>query len=155
MYPLRLPFCRLIKTAGAHARHLGLGLALCAIGVVSTDAAGKARVLVISIDGMRPDYVTEADKHELKIQTLRKFLAASAYAEGVIGVVPTITYPSHTTMMTGVWPIEHGIFGNQKFNPLAEGREQITDFSDIKVKTLWEAAHQAGYTVANVGWPVT
>ena len=150
-----LPFCRLTKTASAHLRNLGLALALCAVGVVSTDAAGKARVLVISIDGMRPDYVTEADKHGLKIPTLRKFLAESAYAEGVIGVVPTITYPSHTTMMTGVWPIEHGIFGNQKFSPLAEGREQITDFSDIKVKTLWEAAHQAGYTVANVGWPVT
>jgi predicted AlkP superfamily phosphohydrolase/phosphomutase len=73
----------------------------------------------------------------------------------VVGVVPTITYPSHTTMMTGVWPIEHGVFANQKFNPLAEGRDQITEAATIKVETVWEAAHKAGYTVASVGWPVT
>ncbi|MBS1801368.1 MAG: alkaline phosphatase family protein [Acidobacteria bacterium] len=118
-------------------------------------AAPKVHVLIISVDGMRPDYITEADRHGLKIPTLRKFYAESTYAEGVIGVIPTITYPSHTTIMTGVWPIEHGIFGNQKFTPLREGKEQITEFSDIRVKTLWEAAHEAGYTVASVGWPVT
>ena len=118
-------------------------------------AAPKAHVLIISVDGMRPDYIIEADQHGLKIPTLLRLYAQSAYAEGVVGVVPTITYPSHTTLMTGVWPIEHGIFGNQKFTPLAEGKEQITEFSDIKVETLWEAAHEAGYSVASVGWPVT
>lgn len=118
-------------------------------------AAGKAHVLVISVDGMRPDYITQADKHGLKIPNMRKLYAQSTYADGVIGVVPTITYPSHTTMMTGVWPIQHGIYGNQKFSPFAEGKEQITDISDIKVETLWEAAHKAGYTVSSVGWPVT
>jgi len=131
-----------------------LGLALV-LGAFGARAAERPHVLVISIDGMRPDYVTQADKHGLKIPTLRKFLAESTYAEGVVGVVPTITYPSHTTMMTGVWPIEHGVFGNQKFNPFAAGKEQITDISTIKVGTLWEAAHRAGYTVASVGWPVT
>jgi len=104
---------------------------------------------------MRPDYITEANKHSLDIPTLRKIYAEGRSAEGVVGVVPTITYPSHTTMMTGVWPIEHEIFGNQKFSPFAEGKEQITEFGDIKVETLWEAAHKAGYTVASVGWPVT
>jgi predicted AlkP superfamily pyrophosphatase or phosphodiesterase len=137
------------------SRCLALAFALAWLGRVEVCAAGQARMLVISIDGLRPDYVTEADKHGLKIPTLRKFLAESVYAEGVIGVVPTITYPSHTTMMTGVWPIEHGVFGNQKFNPLAEGKEQITLVSTIQVPTLWEVAHKAGYSVASVGWPVT
>ena len=133
-------------------------LALCigfALGGLAAQAGPQARLLVISIDGLRPDYVTEADKHGLKIPTLRKFLTEGAYAEGVVGVLPTVTYPSHTTLMTGVWPIEHGVFGNQKFTPLAPGKEQITEASTIRVKTLWEAAHQAGYTVASVGWPVT
>lgn len=119
------------------------------------NAAGKPHVLVISIDGMRPDYVTQADQHGLKIPTLRSFFEQSTYAEGVVGVVPTLTYPSHTALMTGVWPAQHGIYGNQKFNPFAEGKEQVTDAADIKVETLWEAAHKAGYTVASVGWPVT
>lgn len=134
---------------------LGLALGLGTLCTLTAAAATSARVLVISLDGLRPDYVTEADQHGFQIPTLRKFLAEGSYAEGVIGVVPTITYPSHATLMTGVWPIEHGVFGNQKFNPYAPGTEQITDISTIKVQTLWEAAHLAGYTVANVGWPVT
>ena len=132
-----------------------IAFALTLAGPADGQKTKKAHVLVISIDGMRPDYVTEADKHGLKIPTLRRFLTHGAYAEGVVGVVPTITYPSHTTMMTGVWPAEHGVYGNQKFSPFREGKEQITDASTIKVETLWEAAHQAGYTVASVGWPVT
>ncbi|MBS1815304.1 MAG: alkaline phosphatase family protein [Acidobacteria bacterium] len=132
-------------------------IALVAIAVISpcAYAAGKAHVLVISIDGMRPDYITQADKHGLKVPTLRKLMASGTYAEGVVGVIPTLTYPSHTTMMTGVWPIEHGVFGNQEFRPFHEGKEQITDFSTIKVPTLWEAAKKAGYTTGSVGWPVT
>jgi predicted AlkP superfamily pyrophosphatase or phosphodiesterase len=139
------------------ARLLKLRLASLALVTATAVAQSTPRVhvLIISVDGMRPDYITEADQHGLKIPTLRKLYAQSAYAEGVVGVVPTITYPSHTTLMTGVWPIEHGIFGNQKFTPLAEGKEQITEFRDIKVETLWEAAHKAGYSVASVGWPVT
>ncbi len=132
-----------------------LAMLLAGAGVASGHAADKAHLLVISIDGLRPDYVTEADQHGLKIPTLRKFLVEGVYAEGVIGVLPTVTYPSHTTLMTGVWPIEHGVFANQKFNPFAAGKEQITEVSTIKVKTLWEAAHAADYTVASVGWPVT
>lgn len=136
-------------------RGIGLAFVLRALGVLPLAAATNARMLVISVDGLRPDYVTEADKHGYAIPALRKFLAESAYAEGVIGVVPTITYPSHATLMTGVWPIEHGVFGNQQFDPFAPGTTQITEISTIKVPTLWEVAHKAGYTVANVGWPVT
>lgn len=138
-------------------RRLMVIFAFCAVLLPAplAQARAKAHVLVISIDGMRPDYVTQADRHGLKIPTLRALLSQSSYAEGVIGVLPTITYPSHTTIVTGVWPIEHGVYGNQEFDPFAEGKNQITEVSTIKVETLWEAAHRAGYTVASVGWPVT
>lgn len=119
-------------------------------------AAPKTHLLVISIDGMRPDYVTEADKHGLKVPNLRRFIAEGAYAEGVNGVIPTLTYPSHTTIMTGVWPLQHGIYGNQKFDPEDKlNGAVITDYNTIKVQTLWNAAKKAGYTVGSVGWPVT
>ena len=45
---------------------------------------------------------------------------AAGTAEGVQGVIPTVTYPSHTTLITGVWPAKHGIFGNTTFDPLRE-----------------------------------
>lgn len=119
-------------------------------------AAPKRHVLVISIDGMGAQYLTQADRYGLRIPTLRQFQREGVYADGVIGVLPTMTYPSHTTMMTGVTPAEHGVYANQKFDPLGTLHgEAITEADTIKVKTLWQAAHDAGYTTASVGFPVT
>jgi predicted AlkP superfamily pyrophosphatase or phosphodiesterase len=113
-------------------------------------------VLLISIDGLRPDYVTEAGKHGLKIPNLRRFLAEGSYSTGVHGVLPTVTYPSHTTMITGVSPARHGIYDNHPFDPLEKNQSGWTWYSeDIRVPTLWDAAMQAGLVTANVHWPVS
>jgi len=113
-------------------------------------------VVVISVDGLRPDYVTAADAHGAKVPNLRRFLREGAYAEGVVGVVPTVTYPSHTTLMTGVWPAKHGIWANTTFDPLQKNYQGWYWYSeDIRVPTLWDAAAQAGRTTASIQWPVT
>jgi hypothetical protein len=113
-------------------------------------------VLLISIDGMRPDYVTQADVHQLRIPTLRHIMASGAYADGVIGDLPTVTYPSHTTIITGVWPAQHGILNNQRFDPERKLAGAWFWYADlIKVPTLWSAGHAAGLHIASVGWPVT
>jgi predicted AlkP superfamily pyrophosphatase or phosphodiesterase len=113
-------------------------------------------LIVISIDGMKPEYVTQADQHGLKIPVMRRFLSQGTYADGVIGVVPTVTYPSHTTIVTGVWPAEHGVVDNTVFDPLRQHPNTwYWDFSDIKVPTLYTVADAAGVKTANVGWPVT
>jgi hypothetical protein len=113
-------------------------------------------VLLISVDGMRPDYVTLADEHHLRIPNLRRIMAEGTYADGVLGVVPTVTYPSHTTIVTGVWPAEHGILNNTRFDPERKLREAWYWYADqIKVPTLWSAAHAAGLRTASVSWPVT
>jgi predicted AlkP superfamily pyrophosphatase or phosphodiesterase len=113
-------------------------------------------VLMISVDGMRPDYVTKADEHSLRIPNLRKILAEGTYAEGVQGVFPTVTYPSHTTLVTGVWPAEHGILNNQIFDPERRKHDSWYWYNgQIKAPTLWSAAHNAGLSTASVGWPVT
>ena len=113
-------------------------------------------VLLISIDGLRPDYVTRADAHGLKIPNLRQFLSEGAYAEGVVGVVPTVTYPSHTTLVTGVWPSEHGVLANVKFDPLRKNADGWYWYAqDEKAPTLWQAAAAAKIVTASVNWPVT
>ena len=81
---------------------------------------------MISIDGLRPDYVTAADAHGAKIPNLRRFLKEGAFAQGVVGVIPTVTYPSHTTLITGVSPATHGIFANTTFDPLRENQRAGT-----------------------------
>lgn len=133
---------------------------LCFLFATLCSAAGVAAiappVLVISVDGLHPAYVTEADRHGLKIPALRRLMREGAHARGVVGVVPTVTYPSHTTLMTGVTPQQHGIISNTTFDPLNVNKEGWYWYAeDIKATTLWEVAAQAGLRTASVNWPVT
>src|ERR1035438_1061183 len=65
-------------------------------------------------------------------------------------------YPSHTTIVTGVWPAKHGIYTNTTFDPLGMNFEGWYWYSeDIAVPTLWEAAAKAGMIVGSVSWPVS
>ena len=74
----------------------------------------------------------------------------------VTGVTPTVTYPSHTTLVTGVAPAVHGILNNTPFDPLGENAGGWYWYADdIKVPTLWDVAGDAGLVTANVDWPVT
>jgi predicted AlkP superfamily pyrophosphatase or phosphodiesterase len=133
-----------------------LARACLSLVLAACSTAQAAPVLLISIDGLRPDYVTKADEHGLNIPNLRRFISAGSYAEGVIGVVPTITYPSHTTLVTGVWPAEHGIYANTSFDPLQENLGGWYWYArDEKVTTLWQACDAAGIVTASVNWPVT
>ena len=60
---------------------------------LSVAVAHAAPVLMISIDGLKPEYITQADAHGMKIPYLRTLLRNGTYAEGVVGIWPTITYP--------------------------------------------------------------
>ena len=133
---------------------------ICAIALAASSALSaaqqKTHVLMISIDGLRPDYITAADEHHLKVPTLRSFMQDGTYADGVRGVIPTFTFPSHTTLITGVWPEVHGVYNNQRFDPMGELNGALnTDANMVKVPTLWQAAKAAGYSTGSVGWPVT
>src|SRR5262245_56547639 len=113
-------------------------------------------VVLISIDGLKPDYILEADKHHLKIPNLRRLVAEGGHASGVTGVLPTVTYPSHTTMVTGVSPAKHGIIANSPFDPFSKNMNGWYWYSEvIKVPTLWDAAAKAGLATSSVDWPVT
>jgi predicted AlkP superfamily pyrophosphatase or phosphodiesterase len=123
---------------------------------VAQDQAQPPLLVMISIDGLRPDYITAADTHGAKVPNLRRFLKEGAYAEGVAGVVPTVTYPSHTTLVTGVWPVKHGILANTTFDPLQKNYQGWYWYTeDIRVPTLWDAAAKAGRATASIQWPVT
>src|SRR4051812_35650747 len=123
---------------------------------VLSGPVAAAPLLVISIDGMRPDYVTQADRHSLDIPYLRAMMKEGAYAQDVTGVNPTVTYPSHTTLVTGVAPAEHGIYNNTPFDPTGRNRDGWYWYAvDIRVPTLFDAVAAAHRTTANVEWPVT
>src|SRR3954453_4966904 len=127
---------------------------LCTLGF--GQPSSRHALIVVSIDGMHPDYVRRADEFHLKIPELRRLYRDGAHASSVRGVLPTVTFPSHTTILSGVWPVKHGIFNNVIFDP--EGKD-LGDWywysEDIHVPTLWKAAADAGYTVGSVSWPVS
>lgn len=113
-------------------------------------------VVLISIDGLKPDYVLDADKHGLKIPNLRRLVSEGAHASGVTGVLPTVTYPSHTTMVTGVAPSKHGVIANSPFDPFSKNLNGWYWYAeDIKSPTLWDACANARMPTSSVDWPVT
>jgi predicted AlkP superfamily pyrophosphatase or phosphodiesterase len=129
---------------------------LLAFNLLAPAAAHAAPVLMISIDGMKPEYVTHASEHGLHLPTLERFLRDGTYADGVLPVFPSVTYPDHTTMITGVWPEQHGIYNNALFDP--EGKLDKAWYwyaESIRVPTLWDVAHKAGIGTAAVSWPVS
>src|SRR5262249_57289717 len=102
-----------------------------------------------------PHYLLGPDKYTLKTPTLPRSRRHGPHATTVRGVLPTVTYPSHTTLMTGVWPVKHGILNNVTFDPADSDPSWYWYAEDIRVPTLWRAAGQAGYVTGNVSWPVT
>jgi predicted AlkP superfamily pyrophosphatase or phosphodiesterase len=110
-------------------------------------------VLVVSIDGLRRDYL---DDHDHALPTLRRLEAEGVVARSLRSVWPTVTYPAHTTLVTGVVPAKHGIVNNVVFDPFEKNEGGWYWYaSDIRVPTIWDAAARAGIDVVNVAWPVT
>ena len=131
---------------------LSLAVWVCAAGV----AQAKPLLLLISIDGLKPEAILQAEQHGLKLPNLRAFLADGAYATGVRGVLPTLTYPSHMTLLTGASPAKHGIYANTTFDPLNRNERGWYWYrEDVRVPTLWDAAAAAHLTTANVYWPTS
>ena len=147
------------RSVSSDWRRAGLGLSIAVIVLLICGLATTAdarSVVLISVDGMRPDYVTRAEQLGLKVPNLRRMMREGVYAEGVNGVVPTVTYPSHTTLITGVWPGKHGIWANTTFDPEQKNYQGWYWYSeDIRVPTLWDAANAAGLVTASVNWPVS
>jgi predicted AlkP superfamily pyrophosphatase or phosphodiesterase len=124
--------------------------------VAASDTPAAPLVLLISVDGMKPEAIIEAQQHGLKVPNLRGFMADGVYATGVRGVLPTLTYPSHTTLLTGASPAKHGVYDNTTFDPLLRNERGWYWYAeDIKVPTLWDAAAAAHLKTANVYWPVS
>lgn len=130
--------------------------ALAALALLAAAPAAAGPVLMISVDGLRPADVIDAEKIGLAVPNLKHMMATGAYAEGVIGVLPTLTYPSHTTLVTGVAPARHGVGNNLTFDPLNINQVGWDWYAeDIQAPTLWGVARAAGLVTANVHWPVS
>ena len=107
-------------------------------------------VLLISIDGLRPDFYMDEGWDTPHLKSLMK---TGVYADGINSIFPSVTYPSHTTIVTGAFPREHGIFYNVPRT--SQNNHWFWEYERIKTNTVWEAAKEKGLTTGAVMWPVT
>jgi predicted AlkP superfamily pyrophosphatase or phosphodiesterase len=97
------------------------------------DSVRTEHVIIISVDGLRPDAI-----EAFNLGTLQRLMAGGSYALDARTVFPSKTLPSHTSMFTGRTPENHGITFNR-----ANGEEGI-----VGVPTIFELAKSAGLTTA-------
>jgi hypothetical protein len=109
-------------------------------------------VILISVDGLRPEFYLEERWPAPQMQRMAR---EGVRARAVRGVTPTVTYPSHTTMVTGARPARHGILNNRPFEPGGPSGRWKVESERIQVPTLWDAAGAAGLTSAGISWPVS
>jgi predicted AlkP superfamily pyrophosphatase or phosphodiesterase len=91
-------------------------------------------VLVVSIDGLRPDAIERFEP-----PNLRRLMREGSYTLRAQTVLPSTTLPSHVSMLTGELPAAHGVTWN----------DDETDRGGVlKVPTVFAVAHQRGFKTA-------
>ncbi len=132
---------------------------LCVAAVVSAaDGPPVRHVVLVSIDGLAASYL---DDPRADLPTLRKLAKSGATAKGMLTSFPSVTWPSHTSLVTGVQPARHGVIGNSVWSRKLDraltyiGDPELTKAEAIKVPTLYDVAHKAGLKCGGVIWPCT
>lgn len=129
-------------------------LSLFALLSLAVGGQQPTHLVMVSVDGLMPSSYTGAGVS--RFPTFKSLTERGSYAAGVIGVLPSVTYASHTTLLTGVPPRLHGIFGNSVFDPEGKSNNAWYWYAEsIRVPTLIQAAKQQGMTTASVFWPVS
>ena len=137
-----------------------LVFALLLVSGIASLAGAEAQpehVVMISVDGF-PAYLLWDEK--LPIPNIRKLARQGAWSEGMRVSNPSVTWPNHTTLVTGVRPERHGVLFNGVLVHGPAGTPVTVDPKRdqrelIRVPTIFDAAHAAGLSTAGINWPCT
>lgn len=132
-------------------------LSACARGrapaPIVQEAPPRALVL-ISLDGFRWDYMDREDT-----PTLDALAASGARAEAMVPSFPTKTFPNHYTLVTGLYPQNHGIISNRFYDPGFDDRFSLRDQKGVQEgrwwggEPIWVTAERQGTKAATLFWP--
>lgn len=115
--------------------------------------AGEPRVVLVTIDGLAAYHLAD---ETLALPNLRALMAEGVRTESSQTVFPSVTHPSHTSIVTGVSPRVHGVIGNTVRNRETGERYHITNrphAESVRVPTIFDAAKAAGLGTASFFWP--
>jgi predicted AlkP superfamily pyrophosphatase or phosphodiesterase len=142
------------------ARILSILLCLCCLAAcTSTPPARKPSaspdpVILISIDGFRADYI---DRH--LTPTLSALASDGVRAQALKPAFPTLTFPNHYTLVTGLYPDHHGIVNNRMVDPASGKRFVYKDATTIADpawwggEPVWVSVEKQGLHAATMFWP--
>ncbi len=116
------------------------------------------KLVVLSLDALQ----TNDLEFLFNMPNFSKLKEKAAIVENLEEIYPTLTYPIHVTMVTGVTPDKHGIFHNQKSDISPKdhdwslmGSNWYWHKENIKTETIVDAVYNSNKTVSTVCWPVT
>jgi predicted AlkP superfamily pyrophosphatase or phosphodiesterase len=114
-------------------------------------------VVLITVDGL-PAYLL--DDPSAVLPNIRSVADRGAKAEGMTVSNPSVTWPNHTTLVTGVRPAKHGVLFNGVLDRPGPGLPVKVDprrdkLDLVQVPTVYDILHQAGGTAAEINWPCT
>ena len=135
---------------------------LCGVVSLSAFRAHAAApdhvVVMISVDGLANFYL---DDPKAEMPVMRRLAAEGSRADSMLPSMPTVTWPNHTTLVTGVTPAKHGVLGNSVLNR-ADGSivplvvDPIFNKDElVKAPTIYDVAKRAGLKTAALLWPAT
>lgn len=119
-----------------------------------TPAQRKPIVVVISLDAFGASLLHDP---LLPVPTLHALMKSGTYATSMQPVNPTVTWPNHTAMVTGVTPAKHGLIANGLVTNIRNGKAPRVEFHADKAKlvhvpTVYDEAHAAGLGTAEMDW---
>jgi predicted AlkP superfamily pyrophosphatase or phosphodiesterase len=121
--------------------------------LAQTPAARDRQVVLISLDGFP---ASALDDPQLPLPTLRRLAASGAIAAAMRPVNPTVTWPNHTSFVTGVTPARHGVLFNGSLVREPGLPPRVEPWRDktlmVRGSTLYDLAHARGLTTAQVDW---
>ncbi|MBD5106229.1 MAG: alkaline phosphatase family protein [Lachnospiraceae bacterium] len=109
------------------------------------------RLIIVSLDAVGSEDLTF-------LKTLPNFKSLyqnAAVCEHVESVCPSITYPAHTSIVTGKKPIHHGVINNTLVQPKRPAPDWMWQRKYVKGTTLYDETNKKGYKTAALLWPVT
>lgn len=118
-----------------------------------TEQISKPTVVMISIDGFKAQYMDQ-----LKPPTLQSWAKQGVRSQGLKPSFPTLTFPNHITLITGLRPGHHGIVSNKFYDKnrkeyYAIGNSiSVNDGSWYRGVPLWTAAENEGMLSATAFW---
>lgn len=137
----------------------GLGFALCFVLASASLADGTKdrHVVVICIDGL-PAYLFEDPNASMP--TIRGLAAKGSRARGMTVSNPSVTWPNHTSLTTGVRPEEHGVLFNGVLERTGLGLPVKVNARKDKSElvhspTIYDVLHAKGLSTAAINWPCT